>query len=346
MPNDEQFPLTRVVVVGANGFIGRRLVDALVREPGYRPVAAVRRHPAATQADVVLCDATDRAAMERALAGAAYAVNCVAGSDGAMVAATNAICDAARRTGLRRLVHLSSMAVYGAATGLVDEAHAAVPPVSGYGMAKQACEQVVRDFITDGGEAAILRPGCVYGPGSEQWTGRIGRLLQAGRLGDLGAEGDGVCNLTYIDDLVAAIVACLTRDEAANQTFNIASADPPDWNTYLTRFARQLGATPIQRLSARRLKLETKLAAPALRLTAISARLGRLKIRLPDAITPSLAALFRQDIRLDVHNVSERLGLHETSLEWGLAASARWLTTGRMQGSGQRHDSLVEAPQR
>jgi nucleoside-diphosphate-sugar epimerase len=348
MPDSEQFPQARILVLGANGFIGRRLVEALIRESNLQPVAAVRslgRGPALPGVEMLVCDATNRAAMERALGGVDVAVNCVAGNDAAMVVATNVLCDLARRSGLRRMIHLSSMAVYGAATGLVDEAAVPTAPVSGYGLAKQACETAVRDYIRDGGEAVILRPGCVYGPGSEQWTGRIARLLQAGRLGDLGAGGDGICNLTYVDDLITAILAALMRPDAVGEAFNIAAADPPDWNGYLKQFARVLSATPVQRLSARRLKLETRLGAPALRLAAIGAKLGHLSLRVPDAITPSLVTLFRQDIRLDVRKATERLSLSQTSLEWGLAASARWLSARRVEPSTQRSDPVLKVRQ-
>jgi nucleoside-diphosphate-sugar epimerase len=348
MPDSEQFPQARVLVLGANGFIGHRLVEALIREPNLQPVAAVRRlgrGPERPEVETVVCDATDRAAMERVLAGVDFAVNCVAGNDAAMVAATTVLCDVARRSGLRRMVHLSSMAVYGGATGLVDEAATPVTPMNAYSLAKQACETSVRDYIRDGGEAVILRPGCVYGPGSEPWTGRIARLLQAGRLGDLGADGDGVCNLAYIDDLIAAIVVALGRPDVAGEAFNIASADPPDWNTYLKQFARVLGATPVQRLSGRRLKLETRLGAPALRLAAIGAKLAHLSVRIPDAITPSLTALLRQDIRLDVRKATDRLGVGQTGLEWGLAASARWLSAKRAEPATPRAEPVLKVRQ-
>jgi nucleoside-diphosphate-sugar epimerase len=346
MPDSGNLSQARVVVLGAGGFIGRKLVGALGRVPEFQPVALVRRPTRSQDAEVMVCDATDANGMRRVLAGADYAVNCIAGSDAGMIKATNVLCDVARRSGLRRLVHLSSMAVYGAATGIVHETSPALAPLSGYGLAKQQCEQIVRGFVVDGGEAVILRPGCVYGPGSEQWTGRIARLLQAGRLGDLGANGDGICNLTFVDDLVEAIIASLTRAGASGKVFNIAMSDPPDWNSYLTRFARALGATPVKRLPGRQLKLEAKLLAPALRLSSMAVRISRVPVRLPDAITPSLASLFRQEIRLDVHKASEELEVQETEFEWGLAASARWIADRQRGTSAQPQVSYVEAQHR
>jgi nucleoside-diphosphate-sugar epimerase len=168
-------------------------------------------------------------ALARALEGATHAVNSVLGSPATMLAVTRNICEAARSSGLRRIVHLSSMALYGSATGAVDET-ARLQPVSAYGRAKADCELVVRDVIAGGGEAVVLRPGCVYGPGGEQWVGRIARLLQAGRLVELGKMADGYCNLTFNDDLPGAVMAALTVPEVAGETFNIADADPGTWN--------------------------------------------------------------------------------------------------------------------
>jgi nucleoside-diphosphate-sugar epimerase len=108
-------------------------------------------------------------ALARALEGATYVVNTVLGSPATLLAVTRNICEAARSSSLRRIVHLSSMAVYGTATGVLDET-ARLQPVSAYGRAKADCELVVRDFISAGGKAVILRPGCVYAPGGEQWV--------------------------------------------------------------------------------------------------------------------------------------------------------------------------------
>ena len=49
----------------------------------------------------------------------------------------------------------------------------------------------MREAMAGGLDAAILRPALVYGRGSALWSERVARLLRAGRLGDLGAAGDG-----------------------------------------------------------------------------------------------------------------------------------------------------------
>ena len=82
---------------------------------------------------------------------------------------------------------------------------------------------------------------------------------------------------------------------------------------------RALEAVPLKRIGARRLKIETHLLAPALKIAEIGLR--RVGVRLPPPIPPSLARLWRQPIRLVSTRAEQQLGLHWTSLQQGLAAT-------------------------
>jgi nucleoside-diphosphate-sugar epimerase len=275
--------------------------------------------------------------LAKVLEGADVAVNCVAGSEAILLASTEALCAAARQAGVRRIVHLSSMAVYGSATGVVTETSPLSAPANGYGMAKRACEDRIAAYRDAGGDAVVLRPSCVHGPGSEQWTGRIARLLRAGRIGDLGPAGDGTCNLIYIDDLAAAIIRCCTDPSAGGETFNVSDTELLTWNQFLVRFARALGATPVRRLTGRRLTLEAKLAAPALRVLQIATRsIGAGARFVPDPVTPSLFQLWRQEIELDATKLVTGLGVRFTPVEHAIATAARWangmLSDGKVAG--------------
>jgi 2-alkyl-3-oxoalkanoate reductase len=190
-----------------------------------------------------------------------------------------------------------------------------------YGKAKIAAEAEFADYR----QAVILRPGIVYGPRGRHWTDRVGRWLTARRMGDLGAAGDGRCNLVYVEDLVTAISQCLRLPGVAGQVFNLAMAQPPSWNEYFISFARALGAVPVARISRRRLKIEGKLLAPPLKIAEIvSRKAGMAAIRLPEPIPPSLLRRCQQDIRLDVARAEQSLLLRWTALEDGLEQAARW----------------------
>ena len=282
----------RVLVLGAGGFIGRRVVAALAASDWAIPVAAGRRAaPAGATGESIQLDATDAGALRSALQDAVGVVNCVAGSADTIVRGAAALFDVARALPAPpRIVHLSSVAVYGEAEGEVDESTAAVGRLSDYGAAKVAAERAAA-----GAPAVILRPGIVYGPGSVQWTERIGQWLLQRRIGDLGPQGDGYCNLVYIDDTVDAILRALQGPGLEGRVFNLSLPDPPRWNEYFTRFAKALGAVPVARLSRRRLTVETKLLAPPLKIAQILAGKvlpGALRW-IPEPVPPSALHLVR-----------------------------------------------------
>jgi nucleoside-diphosphate-sugar epimerase len=321
-----------VVVIGAGGFLGRNLLRRLAVTSAFRPIGAARRPPGHVGGfEWRMCDATDAASLVGALAGASYAVNCVAGDAAAMVAATRQLCVAARSAGLRRIVHLSSMAVYGAATGLVDEDTPLDGQSGWYAQAKVACENLVRKFVAGGGDAVILRPGCIHGPESEQWTARIGRLLRQHRIGDLGAAGDGLCNLIAVDDVAEAICAALERPDIRGHAFNLGDPDPGTWNQYFIRFGRAIGATPVSRITPRWLKIETKLLAIPLKLNQIAAAGAGLSRHAPDPLPRSLLCLWQQEIRLDHRRADSALKFARTAPDRAIADAAAWFAA---QGTG------------
>ena len=114
----------KILVVGASGFVGAAIVRAAMARSDVSPIACMRRSSPELHAAGVetrICDAVDPVALAHAAEGVTFVVNSVLASPAAMLSATRNICDAARSTGVRRIVHLSSMAVYGPAIGLVDE---------------------------------------------------------------------------------------------------------------------------------------------------------------------------------------------------------------------------------
>jgi nucleoside-diphosphate-sugar epimerase len=297
-----------VLVVGGGEFIDTRLTQALSASALYHPIL-LRTH----------------AELAASLPQAAMVVNCVAVRPRTIVAVTQALCEAARRNPPLRIVHLSSMAVYGAATGVVDEATEPKEPLNDYARARIEAETLVLKYVADGGDAVIIRPSCMFGPGSEPWVNRIARLLLSRRLGDLGPLGDGICNLIHVDDLAAIIILALSATNVTGEIFN-ANADwpRPTWNEFLIRFAHAIGATPIRRISALRLRGEVKLVAPLLRGAALAAsRVGAGNI-VPDALTPTFVRTLQQDINVNSAKASARLGIRYQSLDEMIFEAAQW----------------------
>jgi nucleoside-diphosphate-sugar epimerase len=316
-----------VLVIGAEEFIASRLTDILASNSSYRAITPMRiaTRNASPHHEIRHCDVTRADHMVRALDGVDTVVNCISGAPQSIIGTTKALCEAARRNPPRRIILVSSMAVYGGALGIVDETTKPEPPLNGYAKARIESEALVQQYVTDGGDAVIIRPSCIFGPGSEPWAARIARLLTSRRLGDLGELGDGVCNLVHVDDLANMIITMFSASGVSGETFN-ASADwpRPTWNEFLSRFARAIGATPVERLSARRLQVEVKILAPLLRGIALIANPLRAGRSIPDAVTPSLVRLFRQDITVSSAKARDRFGITHVPLDAAIDTTAHW----------------------
>jgi 2-alkyl-3-oxoalkanoate reductase len=313
-----------ILVLGANGFIGRAVVAGLASTDWATPILGVRRasrsHNAGFEQRIV--DATNLDSLLAALHNVSGIVNCVAGDAATIVGSAKALFEAAARNSpTPRIVHLSTMSVYGSAVGLVDETAQLLGDLGPYSEAKVAAEQIAAAYP----HTIILRPGCVFGPGSEQWSIRIARLLLGYRLGDLGAAGDGICNLSPIADIVMAILRALQDPSLERGIYNLSTPEPPTWNEFLVKYATALKAIPARRISRRRLRIETKLLAPPLKVAEIIARACKLNPRIvPYPIPPSLIRLMGQEIRLDTKRAEAELGLRVRDLDQTLEQTAHW----------------------
>jgi 2-alkyl-3-oxoalkanoate reductase len=296
----------RVVVHGAESFVGRRLCAALAASDWAEPMAVATRDAGLTAA-VSAADAVAR---------------CVTGTPAMLENGLLEVFAAAAASPRRpRVVHLGSMSVYGSAAGLVDEDSELRADLGAYSRAQLAAERIALGYAN----SVVLRPGGEYGPNCVHWTLHIARLLQAGRLGQLQEAGNGFCNLLYIDDLVAAIVAALRVPQIDKRVFNLGLPDPPTWNEYFAQFARALGCDADARVGRGRLAVESNLVAPLLRAAAGAMRIARIAApELPPAITASMRALWTHTIRLDVGRAERTLDLRWTDRQRGLAQAAAW----------------------
>jgi nucleoside-diphosphate-sugar epimerase len=318
-----------VLVLGGSGSIGSRLCTLLAATGWATPIAASRRPLAGVEH--LRVDTRDPAALRLALAGVDAVVNCVAGGAAAIAEGSKTLVEAALAAGCRRLVHLSSMSVYGPVEGRIDESVALDGSLGWYAQAKCESERHVTAFCDAGGAAVVLRPGCVWGPGSQLWVGRIGRLLRARRLGDLGAAGDGWSNLVHVDDVARAAIAALRTLEPGRpaRCYNLAAPDSPRWNEYFVDLALAIGATPVRRLSARRLKLDAFVAGPPLKIAErIALRLVGHARSVPVPLPPNLLGLWERHLFLDSARAERELGLAWTPYPVALQQSAAWSLRG------------------
>ena len=186
----------RVLVTGATGFIGGRLIDKLHREHGAIVRALVREIPRAARiarfpVELVHGDVTDQAAVRRAADSVEVVFHCGHGNrkgtaQAVNVKGTEIVAQEVQREGIERLVHVSTMAVYAGhpAAGQIDETTAHEGQGDLYTQTKREGERIVIELHRKQGlPVVVVQPTCVYGPYGLAFTIDPLRELQTAQCG-------------------------------------------------------------------------------------------------------------------------------------------------------------------
>jgi nucleoside-diphosphate-sugar epimerase len=215
----------KVLVVGSADVMSRAICQRLLTHADFELL---------NNGDVAAWDARD---LKTLLADAQAVVNVVNGSPAHIDASTEPLAAALaelKRNNLQ-LVQLSSMTVYGSVEGRVDESAPLGADLTPYASARVRAEKRLAAVAP---QITVLRLGVEYGLGCTAWTERVALLLMQKRLGDMGALGDGRCNLIHLEDVARSVERALLVEAAKGQAFNIAAPNPPTWNEYLIRFGQ------------------------------------------------------------------------------------------------------------
>lgn len=318
-----------ILVLGGTGYVGSNIVGRLLSMSDIGRVVVAARHSVSdlpSGVEIRHVNALDPASLEQGLSGVTHVVNCVMGDASTMIAVVRNLVASSKVCSIQRIVHFSSTAVYGGLAGNLDEDTEVGREVEWYGAAKIESERIINGAQIDGLSSVVLRPALIYGPGSSQWTLRIGRLLAACRLGDLTGRGEGLCNLVHVQDVASAACNALLLPEAAGRTFNLAAPNPVTWNRYLTDLSDALGVKR-RFIPAWKLDLESKLLAyPLKAMELLMPKLG-LGSAAPAVITPSLAGLFGHRVRYYSGAADVLLPSGWVPYDTGIRESAAWLNS-------------------
>jgi nucleoside-diphosphate-sugar epimerase len=320
-PDPEQIP-RRVLVTGGLGFIGRALLEryrelgAEVRgvdrtaDPSLGVVAGDVRDPVAWRGHAEGCDLVIHTAAT---------VSMAAGDDGfwdVNVLGTRHVLESAARAGAERFVHLSSVVVFGFEfPDGVDETHPVRCNGVPYVDTKVASEQVVLQAHAAGEIAAtIVRPGDVYGPGSQPWTMLPVELLKAGRF-MLPAFGRGIFSPVYVDDLIAGIARAAGAPAASGRVLTLSGGAGVEAGEFFDHYARMLG-------KRRAPRVPTALALPA---AAAIDRVARLR-GVPNEVNANTVRYLCRRGTYSIARARELIGFEPAvELDDGMARSEAWL---------------------
>lgn len=239
-----------VLVAGAGGFVGGRIVEVLHQLGADHVRAGLRRWGSGARVgrlpvEIVQVDIRDDDQLRRALAGVTHVVNCAVGDPSTTVDGTRKLLTAAHALGVQRVVHISTVDVYGQPEGEVNESRPLTITGRPYGDSKIEAERACQELAAKGLPVTILRPTLVHGPFSATWTVAYAQRLLKRPWLIPEADSQGTCNLVYVDDLVSAVLSALSANTTPGDAFNVNGPERPTWHEYFTQLNDALGLPPL-----------------------------------------------------------------------------------------------------
>jgi nucleoside-diphosphate-sugar epimerase len=261
-------PDDRILVTGATGFIGSRVVESLV-DRGFRNVvcfarpssdlskleASIKNQPADARIEVLRGNLLSRADCEAASKGVTVIYHLAAGTGeksfpdafmNSVVTTRNLLEASAQHARLKRFVVVSSLAVYSnrQKSRRLDESCPVEehPERSGsaYCFAKVKQEQIVTELSKKFAiPYVIVRPGSVYGPGHVEITARVG-IRAFGPFLHFG--GFNRIPFAYVDNCAEAIVLAGLVSGVEGEIFNVLDDDTPSSRRFLKLYKKNVRA--------------------------------------------------------------------------------------------------------
>ena len=257
--------MKKILVTGANGFVGQRLCAFLAKR-NYVVKAAVRDDSIevyeSPQVEKIIIGALENPGFLTESGGAEIfsdvgtvvhlasrvhmmhetSQDPLAEYRKVNVEATRRLAQSAAKSGVRRFVYLSSVKVNGEYTVAEKKFNELdfPDPQDAYGQSKWEAEQVLHEIAKSTGlEVVIIRSPLVYGKGVKANFQKLVQLIKSGWPIPLGAVKNSR-SLIYVDNLVDAILVCMHHERARNQTYLVSDGDDVSTLELIHRLSKTL----------------------------------------------------------------------------------------------------------
>lgn len=227
--------MSGILLTGGTGFLGRHLRDAL---PSYPVILLSRTKPEALDNERWLyADMAEPIGPERLEGGEVLCHLAYSMSDGSknvtynrnLLNAVNAC------PGVRRVILVSSLAVYGANGVRVVDEESPCRPLEEYPKIKLACEMLWRDGLREDCALTVIRPGTVIGPGGEALMVMAWHAVHRPFIGVVKRSllYHHPVHYVAVSNVAAAIRFCLERRQVSHQeTFIVSDDHRPENKSY------------------------------------------------------------------------------------------------------------------
>jgi nucleoside-diphosphate-sugar epimerase len=320
------------VITGATGLLGSHIAEQLV-ERGERVRALVRPASDTTflctlGVELVEGDLGKPETLTRAVAGADVVYHCAArvGDWGPwsrfkaeVIDATANLLGACATAGVGRVLHVSSIIVYGHPRERGDLFTEDEPLGQNYWVwdyycrAKVEAERLCQAYS---GDVAVVRPSWMYGPRDRTSLTRVLKALQARRVPIIG-QGDNRLNIVYAADVADGAIRAANHPEASRRAYNLSSSGEITQREFLAHLTAQLRLPPIRRRVPYRLAFWGGFLAEAL---------GRaIRLKRPPHITRYAVALIGRSVRFSIERARQELGwTPRVGWEEGVRRTLEW----------------------
>jgi nucleoside-diphosphate-sugar epimerase len=319
----------QVLVTGGTVFTGSHLVRRLL-ERGHQ-VRVLDHAPGLFHdelkemgAEIRIGSVTDREAVTRAVEGSEV-VHHVAAAFRKVnlpksaywqvnVEGTRQVCEASLSAGVRKLVYCSTQGVHGDVKQIPGNEDSPIAPEDYYQYTKYEGEQVVRQFIERGLDAAILRPTAIYGPGDPGRFLLIFRRAWKGRF-LMFSNGQAYYHPVYVSNLV--------------DLFELAAENPRSrGRVYIAADEHYVHIEDLVRMTGEALGVDVqivKLPFRPLWLAAVACEAVCTPLHIEPPLFRRRVDWFRQNRGFSIARAREELGyVPQVDLKTGLGLTARW----------------------